>query len=111
MPLETFKPWVWNARPPRFIFNARWVTNDPCEAPHVFFFDSIEKRSINEIVTSYVRAAPRGLSDYVTRITVFSSATKLNEKGGSECCDIVHVDGKDVAEVKLRTCMKDEIIA
>ncbi|KAK2993810.1 hypothetical protein RJ640_027688 [Escallonia rubra] len=88
-PLETFKPWVRNTRPPLFIFNTRKVTNDPCEAPHVFFFDSIEKRSVNEIVTSYVRAARRGLSacsssgnhsaDYVTRITVFSSATKLNE--------------------------------
>ncbi|KAK3026354.1 hypothetical protein RJ639_042651 [Escallonia herrerae] len=118
-PLETFKPWVRNTRPPLFIFNTRWVTNDPCEAPHVFFFDSIQKRSVNEVVTSYVRAAPRGLSacssnhsaDYVTRITVFSSATKLDEYGRSECCDIVHVDGEDVAEVKFRACMKDEIIA
>ncbi|KAK3026347.1 hypothetical protein RJ639_042644 [Escallonia herrerae] len=51
-PLETFKPWVRNTRPPLFIFNTRWVTNDPCEAPHVFFFDSIQKRSVNEVVTS-----------------------------------------------------------
>ncbi|KAA8549781.1 hypothetical protein F0562_001465 [Nyssa sinensis] len=120
-PLETFRPWVRSARPPYFLFNTRWPSNDPCEAPHVFFFESIEKTIGNEIVTSYVRASPRNLpacsftgnhsADHFSKIQVFTSAMKPIENGRSECCDVVPVDGLNITEVKFRTCLEDEIIA
>ncbi|KAG5517529.1 hypothetical protein RHGRI_038061 [Rhododendron griersonianum] len=52
-PLETFRPWARNAKPPKFMFNTRW----PCETPSVFFFESGGKTSGNQIVTNYVRSA------------------------------------------------------
>ncbi|KAJ6424781.1 hypothetical protein OIU84_025536 [Salix udensis] len=32
-PVETFKPWLRNFKPPLYMFNTRSLTNDPCEAP------------------------------------------------------------------------------
>ena len=84
-PLETFRPWMRNSRPPLYMFNTRWPSNNPCEAPHLLFFDSIEHIEGDQIVTSYVRAWPRGLSicsfagnhsaDPITKIKVFSPAS------------------------------------
>lgn len=123
-PIETFRPWVKNKRPPHYLFNTRSVS-DPCEAPHVFFLDKVDRMFMgNEIVTSYVRAAAGGLllrsssrknsADYISKVKVFSPAAKPIETGRSECCDVVsHVHGTDKTEVKvkIRACMKDEIIA
>ncbi|KAA8549779.1 hypothetical protein F0562_001203 [Nyssa sinensis] len=113
-PLETFRPWVRSARPPHFLFDTRWPSNDPCEAPHVFFFESIEKTIGNEIVTSYVRASPRNLpacsftgnhsADHISKIQVFTSAMKPIENGRSECCDVVPVDGLNITEDYSSTC-------
>ncbi|XP_015875709.3 uncharacterized protein LOC107412446 [Ziziphus jujuba] len=83
-PIETFRPWR-KERPPLYMFNTRpWPPGNPCcEAPHVFYFDSIEKSEGNQTVTTYVRASPRGLAacsssgnfsaDPITQIQVFSS--------------------------------------
>ncbi|CAH2049295.1 unnamed protein product [Thlaspi arvense] len=117
-PLETFKPWVEKAVPPMFMFNTRW----PCETPNVFFFDSIEKASNDWILTTYVRSSSpqyphcpwsgNHFALHISKIHVFSFTEKLSQVGRSECCDVtVHDAGKNIAEVKLRTCKDDEIIA
>ncbi|KAA8528074.1 hypothetical protein F0562_035057 [Nyssa sinensis] len=120
-PIQTFRPWRKNPRPPHFFFDTRWPSSDPCEAPHLFLFESIEKTRGDQIVTSYVRSSPRGLpacsftgnhsADYISKIQVFSSTMKPIEDGRSECCDIVGVNGMNITEVKFRACMEDEIIA
>lgn len=89
-PLETFRPWIRNARPPLYMFNTRWLSNNPCEAPHVFSFDSIGRTDQgDQIVTTYIRKFPRGLpacsftgnhsADSITEIHVFSPATTRME--------------------------------
>ena len=88
-PLETFRPWHSNSKRPFYMFNTRWPSNNPCEAPHLFFFDSIEHIEGDQIVTTYVRTSPRGLpacsstgnhsADPITRIKVFSPASTLLE--------------------------------
>ncbi|XP_040992203.1 uncharacterized protein LOC121239127 isoform X1 [Juglans microcarpa x Juglans regia] len=95
-PLQTFIPWKKSAKPP-FMFNTRPLpSNDPCElAPHVFFFEAIDKtttKGINQIVTSYVRrSSPRRsvacssssngshYVDFISKIQVLSPATKHGE--------------------------------
>ncbi|KAL2535815.1 hypothetical protein Fot_17206 [Forsythia ovata] len=119
-PIETFKTWIKNQRPPYYMFNTRLPSNDPCEAPHVFFFESIEKTPKNEIFTSYSRAPGRGFpvcskngnhtADFISKIGVISPATKHKEMDRCECCDVVRADGMK-AEVNFRECMMDEIIA
>ncbi|CAK9164699.1 unnamed protein product [Ilex paraguariensis] len=119
-PLETFRPWIENTRRPHFMFNPRLLLNDPCKAPHVFFFESLVETAGNQLVTSYIRASQRDFpacssggnhsADRISKIQVFSPKTKPSEIERSECCDVVHVDGKDMAEVTYRACMKDEIV-
>ncbi|CAI9785757.1 unnamed protein product [Fraxinus pennsylvanica] len=119
-PIETFKTWGKSPRPPHYMFNTRRPSNDPCEAPHLFFFESIEKPQKKEIFTSFSRAWPRGLlacsstgnhtAEIISKINVFSPATKRSEIDRSECCDVVRIDGNKV-DVKFRECMSDEIVA
>lgn len=89
-PIETFQPFAKNARPPHFMFQTRRPFGDPCEAPHVFFLETIEKNSLgNEIITVYNRSGPRGLpacaatgnnsAEYVSTIRVISPAIKRTE--------------------------------
>lgn len=88
-PIETFKKWQRSPNPPHYMFNTRRPLRDACEAPHVFFFESIEKTSGNEILTIYTRSEPRNLSvcgvsgsnsaDYITKIHVYSPAIKRIE--------------------------------
>ncbi|XP_059665333.1 uncharacterized protein LOC132311445 [Cornus florida] len=123
-PLETFRPWSKDRppRPPHYRFDTRWPSDDPCEAPHVFFFESVGKSGRgDEIVTNYVRSWPRGLpacsvfgnhsADYISKIQVLSPVMKLPEDGRSECCDVSPLGGTNIIGVKLRACMEDEIIA
>nr|GEU60041.1 glycoprotein-N-acetylgalactosamine 3-beta-galactosyltransferase [Tanacetum cinerariifolium] len=66
---------------------------------HLFSLDSINKINGHEVVTNYVRMAPRGLpncglagkhsADLVSRIEVLSPVTKLNHNGKTEYCDVV----------------------
>ncbi|THF99875.1 hypothetical protein TEA_021105 [Camellia sinensis var. sinensis] len=115
-PLETFRPWLEDAKLPMFMFNTRW----PCEIPNIFFFESGGKTLRNQILTTYLRSTPlrhpnctlsgNHFANKISKIQVFSSATKLIDFGRSECCDIVHVDGMDTADVRLRDCKDDEII-
>ncbi|KAK6141542.1 hypothetical protein DH2020_024715 [Rehmannia glutinosa] len=120
-PIETFKTWNRSPRPPHYMFNTRLPSDDPCEAPHIFFYETIDKTpENNEISTVFSRAWPRGLpacsfagnhsADSIYRIQVYSPATKRFQIDRSECCDIVRVDG-DKADVKFRECPTDEIIA
>ncbi|KAL6966541.1 hypothetical protein U1Q18_032320 [Sarracenia purpurea var. burkii] len=89
-PLETFGPWL-KAKPPLYLFNTRWPPfSNPCDAPHVFFFESVDRSGRNEqIVSTYVRASPRGMpsclssgnhsADNISKVRVFSPVTKLVE--------------------------------
>ncbi|XP_059431206.1 uncharacterized protein LOC132164677 [Corylus avellana] len=121
-PLQTFTPWKKTAKPP-YMFNTRVPSNDPCEAPHVFYFDAIEKTKGNQILTSYVRRSPRRLAacsssgnhsaDFISKIQVLSTSRRHGEAGNRrECCDVLRVaDNLNFTEVKIRACMKDEIVA
>nr|XP_027122549.1 uncharacterized protein LOC113739524 [Coffea arabica] len=118
--IETFQKWVApNADPPHFMFTTRFTENDPCETPHVFFFESMEKMPGNVILTSYYRSRPRELppcfaslpADYVSHVHVYSPATKRRQSTRCECCDVSYTDGAKNAVVKFRECKKDEIIA
>lgn len=81
-PLETFSPWK-KTRPPVYMFNTRWPNDNPCEAPHGFFFENVTRDDV-QIVTTYARASLRGLlpcsssgnhsADHIDRIRVFSPA-------------------------------------
>ncbi|OMP09548.1 hypothetical protein COLO4_05364 [Corchorus olitorius] len=121
-PLETFgPPSYYSKTPPLFMFNTRKLTDNPCEAPHVFFMDSIKKLEDNLVITTYNRTSPRNLqpcsasanhsADSITQIQVFLQSTKRKEAGRIECCDVEYVDGMNVADVKLRSCLNGELIA
>ncbi|XP_028114263.1 uncharacterized protein LOC114312253 [Camellia sinensis] len=126
-PLETFLPWLDLKHRPYYMFNTRWPPFvDSCEAPHVFFFESIDSsidsfEGHNQIVLTYVRSKPRGLptcslsgsrsADSISKVRVFSLATKLPKIGRSECCDVVKVGENNITEINIRTCRDDEIIA
>ncbi|KAK6164121.1 hypothetical protein DH2020_000985 [Rehmannia glutinosa] len=121
MPIETFGPWAKGPKPPFYMFNTRPRSDNPCEAPHFFFLESVYKSvKGDEIITSYIRARPRGLppcassgnhsADSISRIRVFSPAKKRLQIDRCECCDILRVDNVK-AEVKFRECKIDEIIA
>ncbi|KAF6175979.1 hypothetical protein GIB67_026612 [Kingdonia uniflora] len=91
---------------------AGFLSRDPCEMPHSFFFDSIEQANGSRIVTSYVRKSPRNLptcsfsgnhsADAVMKIRVFSPPEKLKWVGRRECCDVVRISGVNVTEVRIR---------
>ncbi|KAL7151880.1 hypothetical protein ABFS83_04G060500 [Erythranthe nasuta] len=121
MPIETFRPWAKGPKPPFYMFNTRLPSSDPCEAPHMFFLESVYKSVAgDQIVTTYLRARPRDMppcssagnhsADSISSIKVFSPAVKRIEIDRSECCDIVGVDDNK-AEVKFRECKLGEIIA
>ncbi|PON89146.1 hypothetical protein TorRG33x02_150090 [Trema orientale] len=123
-PLETFRAWQRSARPPFYMFNTRWPTKNPCEAPHVFFFDSMQEDADDEgkrVVTNYVRASSRGLpacspsgnhsADHIDRIRVFSPAKLPLEAGARDCCDVIYAGGMNTTEVRYRACMKDDVTA
>ncbi|PWA66116.1 hypothetical protein CTI12_AA329640 [Artemisia annua] len=100
-PFETFTPWSLEKNPPDYMFNAREITNDSCEAPHIFYL-----RSRNLPPCSSNHSA-----DYIKKIRVYSPVTKLDfAENRGECCDVLNVNNKNTAEVKLRSCMKTEII-
>ncbi|KAJ4978484.1 hypothetical protein NE237_009264 [Protea cynaroides] len=119
-PLQTFLPWSNRARP-GFMFNTRPLSNDPCEAPHVFFFRSVERANRTQVITNYSRSSPRKLptclssgnhsADSISEIRVLSPVKRLNWVGRRECCDIVRFHGFNVAEVRVRGCRNDEIVA
>lgn len=82
MPIQTFKPWAPSPRPPYYRFNTRPRPTHPCDAPHSFFFESVEKGS-HEITTTYARAWPRDLppcsshsADAINAIHVYSQASR-----------------------------------
>lgn len=97
-PLQTFTPWKKTAKPP-YMFNTRVPSNDPCEAPHVFYFDAIENTKGNQILTIYVRRSPRRLAtcsssgnhsaDFISKIQVLSPSRRHGEVSGLICifCD------------------------
>ncbi|XP_073318002.1 uncharacterized protein [Primulina huaijiensis] len=118
-PIETFRPWGRSPRPPHYMFNTRRPSDHPCEAPHVFFFQTVDKKTEHDpVIATFTRAWPRVLpacsgnnsAEFVSKILVHTPPTKRLEIDRSECCDIVRIhDNK--AEVKYRECMKNEIIA
>lgn len=123
-PIETFLPWKKGAMPP-FVFNTRLPSKDPCEAPHVFFFDSMEEPIGGRVVTRYVRRWQRKLpacsesgnhsADHISKIHVVSPIGKLDGVGSRrECCDVLRVSDMkfmNATVIKLRACLKDEIVA
>ncbi|KAL2488956.1 hypothetical protein Fot_42248 [Forsythia ovata] len=119
-PLQTFTPWsksVW----PLFVFNTRIPSKNPCEAPRVFFFDSVENRSGDHFITSYSRRKPPSFppclstgnhsADNVSKIYVLSPTWKHDPIGNRrECCDIMYITGTNTTEIKLRNCLENEIV-
>ncbi|XP_059311455.1 uncharacterized protein LOC132063026 [Lycium ferocissimum] len=120
-PIETFKQWGEIPFPPHYMFDTRNFTWDPCEAPHMYFFNSTVKTPRNKIRTIYTRAWPRGIgaclyagnypAEYVTEIHVYSPATKRIQIDRCECCDIIHKAGSYKAAIKYRECKIDETLA
>ncbi|KAI3667699.1 hypothetical protein L6452_42768 [Arctium lappa] len=124
VPLQTFGEWRKGAKP-AFMVNTRGLSKDPCEIPHIFYFDSVVEPggggNPREVITSYVRKLPRKLppclasgnrsANYVEKILVISPVKRLEMEGKRrECCEIVQVDKANVTTIKLRPCMKDEIV-
>ncbi|KAI9196032.1 hypothetical protein LWI28_020405 [Acer negundo] len=120
-PLETFMPWQ-TGRPPLFMFNTRWPSSDPCEAPHVFFLENVYQSSEqgDQVVSVYTRKSARDMgacslngnhsADPISRIQVSSPAVERKEAGRIECCDVEYETGKEIASVKFRACMKGEML-
>lgn len=59
-PLQTFTSWSKSAWP-FFVFNTRIPSKNPCEAPHVFFFDSAENGEDYSLLTRYTQKRKRRL--------------------------------------------------
>lgn len=85
-PIETFRPYLPKRKPrPYYMFNTRSPSNDSCKAPHLFFFNNVSTSSTGTL-TTYSRAAARGLppcllsgnhsADFISEIHVFSPPTK-----------------------------------
>ncbi|CAK7331098.1 unnamed protein product [Dovyalis caffra] len=120
-PIETFRPWLRHFKPPFYMLNTRSLTDNPCEAPHEFFLESVERTGGDQVVTTYVRKSRRSLppcsssgnhsADHISKIQVFSSATTFKKAGLIECCDVEETADVKITHIKLRACMKDEIIA
>ncbi|KAJ4823558.1 hypothetical protein Tsubulata_012188, partial [Turnera subulata] len=47
-PPKTFRPWAKNARPPFFMFNTRWVTDNTCKALPIW----------DQLLTTYILSLP-----------------------------------------------------
>nr|GMC47994.1 uncharacterized protein LOC109156312 [Ipomoea batatas] len=109
-PLQTFTPWSKSASP-FFVFNTRIPSNNPCEAPHVFFFDSVENRDYS-FITRYTQKKKRGLpacslngthsATHVPEIRVVSPLWELDWVGsGRECCEVMSTDEKNATEIRI----------
>ncbi|XP_059297655.1 uncharacterized protein LOC132050431 [Lycium ferocissimum] len=122
IPLQTFIPWSKMFRP-FFVINTRLLSNNPCEAPHMLFFESMKKVSggNSHLLTNYTRRYPRKLppcsssgnhsANHISEIHVLSPMKKLDWVGSRrECCDVIYRAEMSVTEIKLRDCMLDEII-
>ncbi|XP_042058359.1 uncharacterized protein LOC121802729 [Salvia splendens] len=119
-PIETFKTWQPSPRRPYYMFNTRRPSRDPCQAPHMFFYHTVRATADDQILTDFSRAWRRDLApcsssgnhsaDSISRIKVYSPATKRFQVDRSECCDVVRIDGEE-AEIKFRECTSLEIIA
>ncbi|KAH6766026.1 hypothetical protein C2S52_017009 [Perilla frutescens var. hirtella] len=116
-PLQTFSQWLKGASPP-FMFNVRPLSDHPCHAPHLFFFNGL----VQDRLTTYTRTSPppacasHSPPNNVTtlRIHVLPSKNLNWLKGGGgrrECCDVVEPPGMDPLVVNLRSCAADEIVA
>ncbi|XP_019159699.1 PREDICTED: uncharacterized protein LOC109156312 [Ipomoea nil] len=118
-PLQTFTPWSKSASP-FFVFNTRIPSNNPCEAPHVFFFDSVENRDYG-LLTRYTQKRKRGLpacsltgshsATHVPEIRVVSPLWELDWVGsGRECCEVMSTDERNATEIRISECLMDGII-
>ncbi|KAL8258756.1 hypothetical protein R6Q59_026709 [Mikania micrantha] len=124
VPIQTFTEWRRGAKP-ALMLNTRNLSKDSCSIPHYFYFDSVVESGGGgrrwQVVMSYVRRFPRRLppcmvngshsADYVEKILVISPVTRLEMEGWRrECCDVIHVEKENVTTIKIRPCMKYEII-
>ncbi|KAF8046596.1 hypothetical protein N665_3592s0003 [Sinapis alba] len=119
-PLETFRPWK-NVRIPVYTFNTRRVTNDPCEMPRQFFFDSVVEDKNQSLVTTMYKVKTLGSlppclpnvnqsARNISQVRVIAATMhKMGE--GIECCDVENVCSSETLEVKIRACHKDEVLA
>ncbi|KAJ4781468.1 fringe-like protein (DUF604) [Rhynchospora pubera] len=115
MPIQTFQPWNGFGNPP-FMFNVRPASDDPCEAPHVFYFKNVERtNTLDHITTNYFRNAARGLlscannsADSISQIVVFSPIQPFKlEEGKRECCTVTEKNS-NVTEIEIRSCLDGE---
>ncbi|KAL8146089.1 hypothetical protein AgCh_004001 [Apium graveolens] len=118
VPLETFYP--WSRIPWPYIFKTRRVSHNSCEAPHVFFFHSIEETVRDHLETVYIRSSARRLpacvssgnhpADHISEIRVLTLRRRdYEERSRRECCDCmgIHINS---AKIKLRYCKEAEIL-
>ncbi|GAB2274411.1 hypothetical protein Dimus_009177 [Dionaea muscipula] len=119
-PLQTFSPW----NQPLYRFNTRWLPKNPCENPHVFFFEEVEEAGRDRIITRYGRRPvlrpptcpsngdnSSSGADHVWRVLVVSPTTRYGGVGSRrECCDVGGSDEKNTTRIKFRACLKDEIV-
>ncbi|XP_022756250.1 uncharacterized protein LOC111303960 [Durio zibethinus] len=122
-PLETFAPFKKSARPPLYMFNTRFPSYDPCVTPHVFFLESVKNIESNQdqVLSTYNRTSQRHLppcsssgnhsADHITKIHVVLQATSRKQGAKVECCDVQYVATRNVADIKLRSCISGEVIA
>ncbi|XVF19301.1 hypothetical protein REPUB_Repub11eG0098600 [Reevesia pubescens] len=124
-PLETFLPFKKSARPPLYMFNTRPLSNDPCQAPHVFFLESVQDMEISnvqhQVLTTYNRTSLRNMppcsssgnhsADHITKIHVLFQTTRRNKGAIVECCDVEYLAPANVAHIMLRPCISGEVIA
>ncbi|XP_048504191.1 uncharacterized protein LOC104900444 [Beta vulgaris subsp. vulgaris] len=119
-PLETFSAWSFRAPKQPFMFNTRWLSKNPCDMPHVFFFQSVERiTENNEIITNYTRRTTRNmlhcssssssngnfsssLTDDIATIIVVSPATKYSAQimrvHGFKDNFYIFVEGRDMID-------------
>ncbi|KAE8663798.1 NAD(H) kinase 1-like isoform X1 [Hibiscus syriacus] len=121
-PLETFQPFKKSARPPLYMFNTRLPWVDPsCQAAHAFFLESVERSGGGFVKNMYRRKSPRNLApcsasgnhsaEHIEYVRVTLQATRRKQEAKIECCDVEYVNGSNVADIKLRTCISGEVIA
>ncbi|CAN0901793.1 hypothetical protein LINGRAHAP2_LOCUS21613, partial [Linum grandiflorum] len=124
LPFETFKPWN-PAKFPAFMFNTRWLSANTCESPHVFFFKSlVGKKNLfaaDHVVTTYARNSTRDLTpcsmagnhsaNHVDVIQVTSPAASPKMAGVMECCDVDYKAGSSIMDIRIRNCLKGEVLA
>ncbi|KAL3518144.1 hypothetical protein ACH5RR_020733 [Cinchona calisaya] len=98
-----------------------FIRKDPCQVPHVFYFDS-DNDGEYVVATNYTRKRSRVLpacsssgnhsAGRINKILVISPLKMHEDRVGRrrECCEVDYDSRSNTTKVKIRTCIEDEII-